>query len=191
MVQQGARRPARGFLSVRRPRRRLRLSRHEKEAKEVEHRKPSPASRADRCAHEHHAAVAEADMRGLHNRRHAVQHDDLMAPIETGRLRPARTSVRRRRSPSHCRCLDPSARVAADGVIARRSSKIRIRAVARAPALRCSSLTADQAPLSIFQASGAAPGARTKTTSPPTARPCEPYSVDSLRSRAISLIVLP
>ena len=33
-------------------------------------------------AHEHHAAVAEADMRGLHDRRHAVQHDDLMAPIE-------------------------------------------------------------------------------------------------------------
>ena len=33
-------------------------------------------------AHEHHPAVAEADMGDLHRRRHAVQHDDLMAPVE-------------------------------------------------------------------------------------------------------------
>jgi hypothetical protein len=26
--------------------------------------------------------VAEADVRDLHNRRHAVQHDDLMGPVE-------------------------------------------------------------------------------------------------------------
>ena len=33
-------------------------------------------------AHEHHPAVAEADVRDLHRRRHAVQHDDLVAPVE-------------------------------------------------------------------------------------------------------------
>ena len=33
-------------------------------------------------AHEHHPAVAEPDMRDLHGRRHAVQHDDLVAPVE-------------------------------------------------------------------------------------------------------------
>jgi len=32
--------------------------------------------------HEHHPAVAEADMRDLHRRRHAVHHDDLVAPVE-------------------------------------------------------------------------------------------------------------
>ena len=33
-------------------------------------------------AHEHHPAVAEPDVGDLHRRRHAVQHDDLMAPVE-------------------------------------------------------------------------------------------------------------
>ena len=33
-------------------------------------------------AHEQHAAVAQADMRDLHRHRDAVQHDDLMAPVE-------------------------------------------------------------------------------------------------------------
>jgi len=33
-------------------------------------------------ADEHHAAVAEADVRDLHDRRHPVHHDDLVAPVE-------------------------------------------------------------------------------------------------------------
>ena len=33
-------------------------------------------------ADKHHAAVAETDVRDLHDRRHAVHHDDLVAPIE-------------------------------------------------------------------------------------------------------------
>jgi hypothetical protein len=33
-------------------------------------------------AHGHHAAVAEANVCDLHDRRHAVQHDDLVAPVE-------------------------------------------------------------------------------------------------------------
>jgi hypothetical protein len=33
-------------------------------------------------AHEQHAAVAEPDMGDLHSDRHAVQHDDLVAPVE-------------------------------------------------------------------------------------------------------------
>ena len=33
-------------------------------------------------AHEQHAAVAEPDMRHLHRRRHTVDHDDLVAPVE-------------------------------------------------------------------------------------------------------------
>ena len=32
--------------------------------------------------HERHPAVAEPDMRDLHGRRHAVDHDDLVAPVE-------------------------------------------------------------------------------------------------------------
>ena len=33
-------------------------------------------------AHEQHAAVAEPDMGDLHGHRHAVQQDDLVAPVE-------------------------------------------------------------------------------------------------------------
>jgi hypothetical protein len=33
-------------------------------------------------AHEQHAAVAEPDMGDLHGHRHAVQDDDLVAPVE-------------------------------------------------------------------------------------------------------------
>jgi hypothetical protein len=33
-------------------------------------------------AYEHHAAVAEADMRDLQGRCHAAHHDDLVAPVE-------------------------------------------------------------------------------------------------------------
>jgi len=33
-------------------------------------------------SHEHHAAVAEPDMGDLHGHRHAVQDDDLVAPVE-------------------------------------------------------------------------------------------------------------
>ena len=33
-------------------------------------------------AHEHHAAVAKANVRDLHGRRHPVHHNDLVAPVE-------------------------------------------------------------------------------------------------------------
>ena len=50
-------------------------------------------------AHEHHPAVAEANVGDLHRRRHAVQRDELMAPIKLIGLtrRKAQWNVRRRR----------------------------------------------------------------------------------------------
>ena len=51
-------------------------------------------------AHQHHAAVAEADMRDLHDRRHPVHHDDLVAPVElvglARRERQRHKGIRRR-----------------------------------------------------------------------------------------------
>ena len=32
--------------------------------------------------HEQHAAVAEPDMGGLHDHRHAIEQDDFVAPVE-------------------------------------------------------------------------------------------------------------
>jgi hypothetical protein len=69
-------------------------------------------------AREHHAAVAEADVRDLHDRRHAVQHDDLVAPVELvgfARSERQRNESARRRTRVRLR---PGAGVAADGVIA-------------------------------------------------------------------------
>jgi len=37
-------------------------------------------------AHEDHPAVAEADMSHLDGRRHAIEHDDLMAPVKLVRF---------------------------------------------------------------------------------------------------------
>jgi hypothetical protein len=45
----------------------------------VEHHLPGLASIG---AHEHHPAVAKAEVRNFHRRRRFVQHDDLMAPVE-------------------------------------------------------------------------------------------------------------
>ena len=61
-------------------------------------------------AHEHHPAVAEAEMRDLHGRRHPVHHDNLVAPIKlvslARRERERHIGVRRRAralfSPSDC-----------------------------------------------------------------------------------------
>jgi hypothetical protein len=51
-------------------------------------------------AHQHHAAMAEANVRDLHGRRHPVHHDDLVAPIElvglARRKRQRHISARRR-----------------------------------------------------------------------------------------------
>ena len=68
-------------------------------------------------AREHHTAVAEANVRDLHDRRHPVHHDDLVAPIELvglARRESQRHIGARRRAAVR---LDPSASVAADGVI--------------------------------------------------------------------------
>ena len=68
-------------------------------------------------AHEHHAAMAKADMRDLHDRRHAVQHDDFVAPVElvcfTRRERQRDKSARRR---ARVR-LRPSTGVTPNGVV--------------------------------------------------------------------------
>ena len=69
-------------------------------------------------AHEHHPAVAEAQMRDLHDRRHPVHHNDLVAPVELIGL--ARRE--RQRHKGICRRarirLCPASRITADGVIA-------------------------------------------------------------------------
>jgi hypothetical protein len=69
-------------------------------------------------AHEHHPAVAEAEMRDLHDRRHPVHHNDLVAPVEliglARRKRQRHKGIRRRA----CIRLRPASRITADGVIA-------------------------------------------------------------------------
>jgi hypothetical protein len=69
-------------------------------------------------AHEHHPAVAEAEMRDLHDRRPPVHHNDLVAPVEliglARRKRQRHKGIRRRA----CIRLRPASRITADGVIA-------------------------------------------------------------------------
>ena len=69
-------------------------------------------------AHERHAAVAEPDMGDLHSDRHAVQHDDLVAPVELEGL-PRREGQRHvgrgRRLPA---LVGPPPGVAPNGVVA-------------------------------------------------------------------------
>ena len=74
-------------------------------------------------AHEHHAAAAKSDVGDLQRHRCAVQHDDLMAPVEligfAGRKRQRHIGVRRR-----ARMLPaPLARVTANGVRSRPHSR--------------------------------------------------------------------
>ena len=133
-------------------------------------------------AHEHHPAVAEADMRDLHDRRHPVHHDDLVAPVElvglARRERQRHIGVRRR---ARIRS-SPSSRIAPDGVIAAFVSKrpqLLENPDERQPLARRRLDVRRQQPikfaLSIDQASGAAaPGARRKTTSRQSAAPYEP-----------------
>ena len=44
-------------------------------------------------ASEQHPAVTEPDMSDLHDHRHAMQQDNLMAPVELGRLLPVQSSA--------------------------------------------------------------------------------------------------
>ena len=69
-------------------------------------------------AGEHHPAVAEADMSNLHRRRHALDQNDLVAPVELVGLagRVVERHVRfGRHSPSIFR---PSLRIAPDRIVA-------------------------------------------------------------------------
>ena len=85
-------------------------------------------------AHEHHAAVAKADVRDLHRRRHAVHHNDLVAPVElvglARRKRQRHIGAPPSRPRASCRqadCIAPDRVVAARRSQApRSSSKIRI-----------------------------------------------------------------
>ena len=68
--------------------------------------------------HEQHPAVTEPDMGGLHDHRHAVQQDDLVAPVELvgfPRREAQRDVGRRRRLPA---LLAPSPGVAPHGIVA-------------------------------------------------------------------------
>ena len=69
-------------------------------------------------AHEHHPAVAEADMRDLHGRRHPVHQDNLVAPVKlvglARRERQRHIGVRRRARA----LLSPRDCIAANGGIA-------------------------------------------------------------------------
>jgi Transposase DDE domain group 1 len=67
--------------------------------------------------HERHPAVAEPQMRALHNRRHALEHDDLVAPVELVGLagREAQRHEGRRR---RALLAPPSGRVTPHRVVA-------------------------------------------------------------------------
>jgi hypothetical protein len=67
--------------------------------------------------YEHHAAVAEPDMGHLHGYRHAVDQDDLVAPVELVGL--ARREEQRHIGIGHCRSLRlcPTPRIAPDRVV--------------------------------------------------------------------------
>ena len=69
-------------------------------------------------AHEHHPAVAEAEVRDLHRRGHAVHDDDLMAPVELvglARRERQRDEGARRRTRM---LLPPTYRITANGGVA-------------------------------------------------------------------------
>jgi hypothetical protein len=68
-------------------------------------------------AHEHHPAVAQADVRDFHRRRHAVQHDDLVAPAELIGLTRRETQRHEGAGRRAGVRLRPSPRIAAHGVI--------------------------------------------------------------------------
>src|SRR5271155_3943213 len=108
--------------------------------------------------HEHHAAVTEPDMGRLHDDRHPVQEDDLVAPIELVGLpgsKAQRDIGRARGTP----------RRSGSASTAREQAWLHY-----LPAVR-------RAQPSIAPTSAAVGrSARTRTTSPQTATPCEPCS---------------
>jgi hypothetical protein len=69
-------------------------------------------------ADEHHPAVAEADVGDFHGYRHAVDHHDLVAPVELvglARIEAQRYIRGRRRFRL---CLGPTGRVSPNGIVA-------------------------------------------------------------------------
>jgi hypothetical protein len=67
--------------------------------------------------HKQHPAVAEPDMGGLHDHRHAIEQDDLMAPVELigfSRRKAQRNVGRCRRLPAF---LAPPSGVTAHGIV--------------------------------------------------------------------------
>jgi hypothetical protein len=69
-------------------------------------------------AHEHHPAVAQAEMRDLHDRRPPVHHNDLVAPVEL--ISFARRKRQRHKGVRRCAhtLLAPGDRIAADSSVA-------------------------------------------------------------------------
>jgi len=68
--------------------------------------------------HEHHAAVTQPNMRGLHDHRHAVQQDDLVTPVKLigfSRRKDQRDISRSRRCAA---LLAPLPRVTPNGIVA-------------------------------------------------------------------------
>jgi len=69
-------------------------------------------------ADEHHAAVAEPDMRHLHRRGHAVDHHDLVAPVELVRLPGCKGQRYERRGRSLAFPALPGGRIPSNGIVA-------------------------------------------------------------------------
>ena len=142
--------------------------------------------------HEHHPAVAEPDVRDLHRRRGAVDHHDLVAPVELVCLAGGEASCRRRAFRATARRPPPSPRSPGASSRPRSGARRRSRRHSRAPAAPRRSASASAAHGSVAQRSrpgagpvrpargrssaGAGSSARRKTPSRPSGSPCAPSS---------------
>ncbi len=87
-------------------------------AAEMVHLRAERAKLLGYQSHEHHPAHAEPDVGDLHRRGHAVQHDDLMAPVElAGRARRERQRDEGARRRARM-LLPPTYRITANGGVA-------------------------------------------------------------------------
>ena len=155
-------------------------------------RTPSASRLARIGPHEHHPAVAEADVRDLHRRRGAVDHHDLVAPVELVCLARGEASCRRRAFRATARRPPPSPRSPGASSRPRSGARRHSRRRSRALAAPRRSASASAAPGSVAQRSqpaadparpakgrssaGAGSSARRKTPSRPSGSPCAPSS---------------